>query len=626
MHQHVSRNIIPVRCRIASAWIALLLALGAAACTSDTLLSPDGARPSTSLSPVTSVTPGSALVGDTGVVLTIRGSGFTEFTVMDIDPWLHTTTTFVDDSTLTARIEQPLPYAGTHQVVVFDENWQPSDPHLFTVTNPVPVITRMTPDGCEAGGNCPEVTLHGRNFLPGVEVRWNGYGMNIQRQSDSVITVYLSPYDLMVTELAEVTAVNPAPGGGSSAPAIFQVGMRVQLHTAGATAGGGGFELEIHGESFSSGAVVYWNGSPRQTYVSNARRISAMITAADVAAPGEGVVTLSAPGLMNGQPFRVGTITVRPQQSLTVTSQATLQLPVHALAYSAYTDRLYGTVYEGPDAGNLAVINPQTGSVENLIWVGLEPRYLAVSDDGKYVWVGVDGEHSVRRVNLDYAWPDVMVQLDSGIVAQDLAAVPGKPLAVAVARMHRQSAEHAGVAVYEWFWGSILPSTTAGGQGSNVIEFGATGSTLYGLDTETMDGRYRTMTVDDQGVAVTSTGWRVGLEPGGDFVYAGGRLYTSQGPVIDLGYNDWAGIFGFNNPDGAVRPDVRTGLAYYLSPSGIRVADINTFSTVGMLPVPPLQFEPLSNVRRHLVRWGADGLAWHDADEVFILRSPIVGP
>jgi trimeric autotransporter adhesin len=626
MHQHVSRINLPHSRRVRSA-VALLLTLGAAACTRDALLSPEGARPGATLSPQITVTPGSAVVGDTGVVLTVRGAGFTEASMVWIDPWLPVTPTFVDDSTFSVRIEGPLQEVNTYRLRVVSESWEMSDEASFEVQNPAPVITRITPDWCDTGNACGPITLYGRDFVPGVVVQWNGSYINANRLNDSTISFTADWYLLQSPELVQVTAVNPQPGGGASAPVLFQVGLRVIMHTAGATAGSSGFELEIYGDSFSSGATVYWNGAPRQTTYFNPRRISAWIPASDVAAPGEGVVTLSTWQLNQGQPFRVGTITVRPQASPTVTSQLTLDLPVRDIVYSAFTDRLYATVYDGPNAGQVAVINPTMGYVEQFIWIGASPRYLAVSDDGRYLWVGVDGENRVRRVNLEYAYPDAEVQLDSGIVAEDLAAVPGHPLAVAIARKNTSGTpRHAGVAVYEGYWATMRSSATAAGLGSNVIDFGAKGSRLYGLDNETaMDGRYRTMTVDDNGVTLTSTEWRMHQDAEGDFVFAGGRLYLSEGNTIDTGYNDWAGFFSFTNPDGAVRPDTRTGRAFYLNQAGIRVGDINTFALLGTLPVPTLQFEPAADTRRHLVRWGADGLAFHDADQVFILRSPIVG-
>ena len=624
MQPHVSRFIIFPPRRTIGFVIALLLAMGLAACTPDALLSPADARLDGLAGAPITVTPDSVVVGDTGVVLTVRGSGFTQASAVWVNPWLPVTTTFVDDSTLTARIDWPLEWPGTYEVSVMSETWEQSAAAAFTVANPVPVITRITPEWCEIGGECA-VTLEGRNFMYGMRVLWDGGDINAVWHSDTRVTFNLHPTQVDWPDVVQVTALNPEPTAGASAPVLFQVGTRYVLHTAGATAGGGGFELEIHGDGFRSGDVVYGNGQPREAAVFNPRRMSVWLSAADVAAPGEGVVTLSTWMVNMGEPFRIGTVTVRPAPAATVTSQLSLDLPVRDLVYSRVTERLYGTVYDGPNAGSVAVIDPASGAVQNYLFVGESPRYLALTEDERYLWVGVDGENRVKRIMLEYEWPDVQVQLDSGLVAEDLAAVPGRPQRVAVSRRNTCcSPRHAGVAVYEgWSYGP-LPSTTPGHIGSNVVEFGLRGSTLYGMDNESTDNRWRTMRVDDGGVEVTSTHWRTGSGFYSDFVFANGRLYTTQGPVIDTGYNDWAGFF--QNLRGAVRPDVQTGRAFFLGDDAtIRVADINTFAVLGTLSVPPVQFEHPANQRRHLVRWGADGLAWHDADQVFILRTPLAG-
>ncbi len=382
MQHHDSRRFMHHTRWVARAAAALLLALGTGACARDALLSPDGAQPRLSAGPLGSVTPNYAVVGDTGVVLTIRGSGFNDSSQVWTTAHPMVTTTFVNDSTLTARLEGELWATGTFEVYVITDWYYWSDPSPFVVGNPAPVITRMTPDWCETGGPCGTVTLEGQNFLDGVRVLWNGGDINFTRWSDTRITFQVDPYYLQWEDLVEITVLNPEPGGGASEPAIFQVGPRIMLHTNGARAGTSGLQLVLYGERFSQGAVVYWNGSARETYVHNERRISAWIPASDLAVPGEGVVTLSTWQLANGEPFRVGTVAVRPQPSATVTSQLTLNLPVRDLAYSPLTDRLYGTVYDGPDAHSVAVIDPASGTVENYIWVGDSPRYLALSDDG----------------------------------------------------------------------------------------------------------------------------------------------------------------------------------------------------------------------------------------------------
>lgn len=65
------------------------------------------------------------------------------------------------------------------------------------------------------------------------------------------------------------------------------------------TVGGGftAFTLTVNGSTFSSNSVVQWNGSPRTTTFVSSTQLTAAITAADVATPGNVTVTVITPGV-----------------------------------------------------------------------------------------------------------------------------------------------------------------------------------------------------------------------------------------------------------------------------------------------------------------------------------------
>jgi uncharacterized protein (DUF2141 family) len=68
------------------------------------------------------------------------------------------------------------------------------------------------------------------------------------------------------------------------------------LVPASAAPGGSAFTLTVNGTGFVSGAVVQWNGSARSTKLVSSSKLTAQITAADIAAPGTATITALNPG------------------------------------------------------------------------------------------------------------------------------------------------------------------------------------------------------------------------------------------------------------------------------------------------------------------------------------------
>ncbi len=88
----------------------------------------------------------------------------------------------------------------------------------------------------------------------------------------------------------------------------------------GATApGGSSFTLTVNGAGFVSGAVVKWNDSPRATTVVSSTKVTATITASDIAAAGTVFVTVSNPGPGGGASNPVFFQVTTPTSSLAFT-------------------------------------------------------------------------------------------------------------------------------------------------------------------------------------------------------------------------------------------------------------------------------------------------------------------
>jgi hypothetical protein len=72
--------------------------------------------------------------------------------------------------------------------------------------------------------------------------------------------------------------MNPGPG---AVPNISQ------LSPTSVTAGGPGFVLTVDGTNFGTGAAVYWNSASHNATYLTGQQIATMISAADIANPGD---------------------------------------------------------------------------------------------------------------------------------------------------------------------------------------------------------------------------------------------------------------------------------------------------------------------------------------------------
>jgi uncharacterized repeat protein (TIGR01451 family) len=79
-----------------------------------------------------------------------------------------------------------------------------------------------------------------------------------------------------------------------------------------------------------------------------------------------------------------------------------LNLETADLVYDPVSRRIHASVpSDSPAGGNSVIaIDPETGALEPPVFVGSEPGKLALSDDGQFLYVGLDGAAAVRRVDL----------------------------------------------------------------------------------------------------------------------------------------------------------------------------------------------------------------------------------
>lgn len=299
-----------------------------------------------------------------------------------------------------------------------------------------------------------------------------------------------------------------------------------------------------------------------------------------------------------------------------------LALPARDLVHDPRTGRIYASV---PSQNIIASIDPVLGRVERTLAVGSQPWQLALSDDGQYLYVGLDGEGAVRRVNIPSWTAELKFSLgrhpDLGPYhAGDIEVLPGRPQSVAVSRRPQNSLVHS-IAVFD---GAVMRrDTVQSSTSSDDIEFDANPARLYNLIT---DDTLRRLSVGPSGVSVGASFVRV--LGGADLEVDDGRAYSSSGRVADAENGALIGTLPrLDTRYGAqIELDSDHKRVFVLAGSGfagvgptLSVYDTENFLFLGSMVINEA-------VRPgNMVRWGTDGIALVAADKLFLVRTPLVG-
>lgn len=95
---------------------------------------------------------------------------------------------------------------------------------LAQASNPLPHINAPLVPGQKSPGSATfTLTVNGTGFVSGATVNWNGNARTTTFVSSSQVTASITAADVATASTAVVTVSNPAPGGGLSNPAFFQV-------------------------------------------------------------------------------------------------------------------------------------------------------------------------------------------------------------------------------------------------------------------------------------------------------------------------------------------------------------------------------------------------------------------
>jgi len=225
---------------------------------------------------ITSISPTSVPAGSASFTLTVNGTGFISTTTIQVGT-VDEQTSYVSSTQVTASVPAAQVVSGGQLAVIALNGTSSSGsgtPINLSVDNPAPTITQVSPSSLLAGNPSATLTVTGTGFVPTTAIDVNGAARATTYTSSTQVSVALNASDIASSGNLSITAVNSAPGGGTSSattvavtnpfPIIGQVSPDYALASATTPM------VTLTGAGFVSNSVAQLNGvSMTTTFVSS---------------------------------------------------------------------------------------------------------------------------------------------------------------------------------------------------------------------------------------------------------------------------------------------------------------------------------------------------------------------
>lgn len=195
-------------------------------------------------------------------------------------------------------------------------------------SNPVPVITAISPASVIAGDPTFILTVTGTDFISSSTIKWNGTVLTTTYVSATQLTATISASLIASAGTANITVFNGTPGGGTSNAVIFTIGTIAtnpvpsvsSLSPASVIAGAASFTLTVNGTNFIGSSTINWNGTPLTTTFISSLQLTATVSNTLVTTVGIAPVTVITPapggGASNSLPFTITAVGNNPVPTL----------------------------------------------------------------------------------------------------------------------------------------------------------------------------------------------------------------------------------------------------------------------------------------------------------------------
>ncbi len=248
-----------------------------------------------------SLSPSSAFAGGSSFTLTVNGSNFISGSSIRWNG-SNLTTTYVNSGQLTASVSSALiASAGTASVDV--ETPAPgggiSGSQTFTINNPAPTLSSLSPSSATAGSGAFTLNVSGSNFNGSSVIRWNGLSQSTTLVSSTLVRCTIPAGFITNAGTRNVQVFNPSPGGGITPISTFTVNNPVptvaSVSPASAVVGSGPLAITVNGANFNSSSVIRFNGLGLATTLVSANAVTATVPGASLSTAGSVLVSVENP-------------------------------------------------------------------------------------------------------------------------------------------------------------------------------------------------------------------------------------------------------------------------------------------------------------------------------------------
>jgi len=389
---------------------------------------------------------------------------------------------------------------------------------------------------------------------------------------------------------------------GGNGIAAYPAPVISYVYPSSVPVGSNAVQAYVAGTGFYAASTLLVNGAPFTGKITSGNgSMQFMLPKALFAKMGE--VSIQVVNPSPGGASNVSSVTIYHQTNLGAAD----------VVYEPFSQKFYASIpaSSSVNPNTLVTIDPSTGKLGTPIPIGNDPGALGISDDGKMLYVGLNGDHTILPFNLRTQTAGSKISLPTDpqrgtLNAIDIQVQPGHPEnAVITLGLFGYGASGQDGLVF--LTGGKLTSTFLNTPPNNVAVQGTAftdSSNLYGWQNYYSGGMLHFVVSGDQLLEAPGFPATYSL---GAFATDGINFFDVNGEVLDPKTGNVLTDLGIGTSSGVLR-DPSSGRVFFVGNGQLFVVDPTTFARVATGGGP-------SGSTDRIVKWGLDGLAYLTANQ-----------